>query len=153
MTTEEIKKFIEELLAKMSVAVERVDVAESGGRTRFAIRSGDSQILIGAKGAHLFALNHLVKKVASKGGDREQPFYVDVNDYHAASLENLQNLAAIMGGRARSFKTDIELEPMSSYERMIVHSFFQDAPDLKTESVGEGEKRRVVIKYVEPAGN
>ena len=79
----------------------------------------------------------------------EKAFFVDVNGYQEATLENIKNVAKIMGDRARSFKTNVELDPMSSYERMVIHSFFQDAKDVKTESVGEGERRRVVIKYVE----
>lgn len=166
MTSDEIKKIIHELLMRMNIAVERIDVSEADGRERFAVKSSDSHLLIGTKGAHLFALNHLVKKIAAKtdaaekalpnrapgqhlpgGAERERQFQIDVNDYQTTAAENLKNLAAIMGGRARSFKANVELEPMSSYERMIIHSFFQDAPDIKTESIGEGERRRVVIRY------
>ncbi|MEK7526803.1 MAG: R3H domain-containing nucleic acid-binding protein, partial [Patescibacteria group bacterium] len=55
----------------------------------------------------------------------------------------------IMAERARSFKTNMELEPMSPYERMIIHSALESLPDIKTESVGFGRGRKVVIKYVE----
>jgi predicted RNA-binding protein Jag len=74
-------------------------------------------------------------------------FFVDVNGYQEAALETLKNLAKVMGERARSLRASVELEPMSAYERMIVHSFFQDASDLETSSTGDGERRRVVIKY------
>lgn len=147
MTQDEIKKIIHELLMRMNIAVERIEVSETDGRERFAVKSADAHLLIGARGAHLFALNHLVKKITAKGGERERQFQIDVNDYQTTAALNLKHLAAIMGGRARSFKANVELAPMSSYERMIIHSFFEDAPDLKTESVGEGERRRVVIKY------
>ena len=153
MDSNDIKKLIEELLKQMQIGFESVAVSESDGRERFAIQTSDSHLLIGAKGAHLLAFNHLVKKiVAAKDGaqEREKAFFVDVNGYQEGQLETIKNVAKIMGERARSFKSSVELEPMSSYERMIVHSFFQEAKDLKTESVGEGEKRRVVIKYVEP---
>jgi len=40
------------------------------------------------------------------------------------------------------------MSPMSPYERMIVHSIFTNVKDIKTESLGEGKGRRVVIKYV-----
>lgn len=151
MTSDEIKKIIHEMLERLSIAVERLEVSvDADGRERFSIQTPDSHLLIGPKGAHLFALNHLVKKIVgkdSKDAAAERQFHIDVNDYQAAATANLKNLAAIMGGRARSFKTNMELPPMSSYERMVVHSFFQDAQDLKTESVGDGERRRVVIKY------
>ena len=159
MTTEDIKQLIETMLKHMQIAYESVEVGDSDGRERFAVKTSDSHLLIGAKGGNLSAFNHLVKKiVASKtpaekvkaeGDEREKSFFIDVNGYQELALENIKNVAKIMGDRARSFKTSVELEPMSSYERMVVHSFFQDTKDIKTESVGDGEQRRVVIKYVE----
>jgi spoIIIJ-associated protein len=53
----------------------------------------------------------------------------------------------MMAERARSLQYDVELSPMSAYERLIVHTTLQDAPNVKTESQGEGRNRRVVIKY------
>ena len=123
-------------------------------------------MLIGTKGAHLFALNHIVKKIVSSKtatkkataessagmasqdeGKKERSFFIDVNGYQETAAENIKNLAKVMGDRARSFKTNVELEPMSSYDRMVIHSYLQESKDLKTESVGEGERRRIVIKY------
>ncbi|KKW10963.1 MAG: Jag protein [Parcubacteria group bacterium GW2011_GWA2_49_9] len=163
MDSEHIKQLIEGLLKHMQVSVQSIDVSESDGRQRFSVVTPDSHILIGTKGAHLSALNHLIKKMvatkenakkdpsasplSSGEGEREKTFFVDVNGYQEAALESVKNVAKIMGDRARSFKTSVELDPMSSYERMVIHSFFQDAKDVKTESVGEGERRRVVIKY------
>lgn len=164
MDSEHIKQLIKELLEHMQISVQSIELSESDGRERFSVVTPDSHILIGTKGAHLSALNHLIKKMVSAKDttkrtpsttavsaerEREHTFFVDVNGYQEAALENIKNVAKIMGDRARSFKTNVELDPMSSYERMVIHSFFQDAKDVKTESVGEGEKRRVVIKYVE----
>ena len=53
-----------------------------------------------------------------------------------------------MSERARYFKSNVEVDPMSSFERRIVHEFLATASDLKTESIGFGPSRRVVIKYV-----
>ena len=53
----------------------------------------------------------------------------------------------MMAERARAFQYDVELTPMSAYERLIIHMTLADAPNVKTESLGEGRNRRVVIKY------
>ena len=157
MDSNDIKTLIETVLKHMQIEVRGVNVSDSDGRERFAVETPDSHLLIGTKGAHLLALNHLVKKmVIAKDPEKNSPratgkdrtFFIDVNGYQEAAALTIKNTAKIMGDRARSFKTSVELEPMSSYERMMIHSFFQDAADLKTESIGEGEKRRVVIKYV-----
>ncbi len=155
MQTEEISQLIKGLLEKMLSPAEAIEVAEEGGRTHFRIRARDAHLLIGTRGAHLFALNHLVKKMVAKtdrlpaGRHGETDFLIDVNDYQKEALTHLKTTATIMGERARSFKTSVELEPMSAYERMTIHSFFEGAPDLTTESVGAGDHRRVVIKYIE----
>ena len=153
MNREEIQKIIEKLISLLGVGVESVAASEKDGRVTFVVKSADSHLLIGARGTHLSALNHLVKRMAAKSEGEESEklpnFVIDVNDYYEKLVEELKNKATILAGRARSFKVDVEMEPMSSYERMLVHSLFQDTPDIKTESVGEGNKRRVVIKYVE----
>ena len=158
MDSNDIKQLIETILRHMQVGAGSVEITEVDGRRCFSVTSPDSHLLIGAKGAHLFALNHLVKRIVSaqsaakkeipKEDDTEQAFFIDVNGYQEAALGNIKTVAQIMGERARSLKTNVELEPMSSYERMVIHSYFQEVPDLTTESVGEGERRRVVIKYV-----
>ena len=53
----------------------------------------------------------------------------------------------MMAERARSLQYDVELTPMSAYERLIVHTTLQNEPHVKTESQGEGYGRRIVIKY------
>ena len=55
----------------------------------------------------------------------------------------------MMAERARYFKSSIDVEPMPPHERRIVHEFLSTMPDMKTESVGEGSKRHIVIKYVD----
>ncbi len=147
------KKIIEDTLTFMGVSfetVEKVDSADSK-HERFMIRTEESALLIGSKGENLGALNYIVRRIVAKSSppESEFKFFVDVNEYHEKALESVKAKAKVMSERARSFKADIELEPMSSYERMLIHSYLEGAPDIKTESRGEGATRRVVIKYLE----
>ncbi len=151
---DKVKKTIENILNLMKVQFDSIEILEGQEvlSPRFLIKTQDSAVLIGTKGANMFALNHVVKKIISRGreDDENSRFFIDVNNYQEKAEEELKNKAKIMSERARSFKVDIELEPMSSYERMVIHSFLQDIPDIRTESKGEGRSRRVVIKYKEP---
>lgn len=147
------KKIIEDTLRFMGISfqtVEKVDSTDSK-HERFMIRTEESALLIGSKGENLGALNYIIRRIVSKTlpPEAEVKFFVDVNEYHERALESVKAKAKIMSERARSFRSDVELEPMSSYERMLIHSFLDGAPDIKTESKGEGASRRVVIKYVE----
>jgi len=72
-----------------------------------------------------------------------------VNDYRASIIEKLKMKAGIMANRARDMKSNIELEPMSSYERLIIHGTLSSQPNIKTESTGEGKDRRIIIKYIQ----
>jgi spoIIIJ-associated protein len=164
MNNDIIKNLIAEFLGKMTVSFNSIDIKDGGdGNQVFMITTSDSGVLIGNDGANLQALNYLIKRIAAKrlpnsalsgngvgNTERERNelrFYVDVNGYQEKNIENIKNRAKIMCERARSFKMDVELPPMSAYERMIVHSFLQGLPDIKTESSGQGKDRRIVIKY------
>ncbi len=152
MHREKIQEIITTTLTHMNVAYESVEVVDSpeSSHLRFSVRTADSPLLIGAKGENLAAFNYVVRRLVAKTLGEETPvkFFIDVNDYHEKALEGIKTKATIMSERARSFKVNVELEPMSSYDRMLVHSFLENAKDIKTESVGEGVERRVVIKYV-----
>lgn len=135
----------------------RNDVA---GQTIFAIQAEDARAIIGMHGDTVYAIDHLVKKIVEQklpappspegGADEEKiHFLIDVNDYRAKQIKDLQNKALMMAERARSFQYDVELSPMSAYERLIIHTTLQNAPNVKTESQGEGRNRRVVIRYTQ----
>jgi len=153
MESEFIKKTIEEFLKNMGVSFEEIVFVSPGklGKPTFVIKSKESGLLIGTDGAHFGALNHLIRKITARRGEEvTKSFFIDVNDYQERLVESLKNKASMLAERARSFKTSIEMEPMSSYERMVVHTFLENTPDIITESSGEGEERRVILKYIEP---
>ena len=143
-----IKSTIEELLRLMKIPFDSVEILENQYTLspKFVIKTADSALLIGTKGVNLLAFNHVIKKMA--GADKEEEsakFFIDVNNYQDKLEEELKNKAKIMSERARSFKTDIELDPMSSYERMVIHSELAGRGDVKTKSWGEGESRHLLI--------
>ena len=154
MNNELIIETIKELLGKMAMHWESVELAPDSkdAHPRFLVKSNDSGVLIGTHGEHLGALTMVARRlVGKKIGQEISPvkFFIDINGYFENNTRELQMKAKIMAERARSFKTNMELEPMSPYERMIIHSALEAFPDIKTESVGFGRGRKVIIKYVE----
>ncbi len=116
---------------------------------QFVVRARDGGMLIGNKGAGLAALNHVIKKMVKSGSPAEGEdvqFFLDVNDYQRQKNESLKELAKMHAQRVRYFKKAVIMQPMSAYDRRIVHSALTECPDIITESMGEGEDRRVVIK-------
>jgi len=145
----EIKKVVEETLNKLTIPFEKVEIIEQDGRVIFMINTDEARFLIGGNGANLSAFNHIIKRVFEKKNPNNEifGFTVDVNNYQANRNEEIKNKTVIIGNRVKSFHTNIEMEPMSSYERMIVHSTLTEDNDIETESVGYGRERRVVIKF------
>ncbi len=146
-----ITSLLEEMLEKMAI-VGNVEQTEIDGSPVFMIKTKEAAILIGEDGKHLIALSHIAKKMAEnrlkKENMEELPFLLDINDYQMKRIEDLRNLARMSAQRVIFFKKEIEMEPMTAYDRRIIHSVLGGFPDIKTESVGDGFERRVVIKPV-----
>jgi len=148
MTQETIKNFIETLLNKAEITFDSVDIEDTTEQVVFQIRSQESARLIGNRGETIRALNHIVKR-SFENKDEDLRFLIDVNGYRTKKIEELKQTAKLLAERARSLKYNVEMTPMSAYERMIVHSALGEEPNIATESHGEGRDRRVVIRYVE----
>ncbi|MEI6420080.1 MAG: R3H domain-containing nucleic acid-binding protein [bacterium] len=151
---EEIKKLISEMLVIMEIPAEMIEVETDSktGNDIFQIRTAYEDALIGRDGERFSALQHLIKRIVNKDeGDKENEykFSVDVNNHQKARIERLRNKAIILANQARDFKKNIEMEPMSSYERLVCHDALAGQNNIKTESTGVGKDRRLVIKYTE----
>lgn len=155
-----VESILTELLDALGVSYSGIEKSEIAGQEIYAIRTDDARTLIGMHGDTVHALDMIVKKIyekrnpAPEGSDPSTKlgasgpmFLIDVNDYRSKQIKDLQTKALMMAERSRSFQYDVELSPMSSYERLIIHTTLQGAPHVKTESQGEGRNRRVVIKY------
>ena len=148
---ETIKLLLEEMMEKMSIKAD-IEILENNESTQFVIKTEESGILIGENGQNFVALNYVIKRITDKKFKDDEKFHfsIDVNDYQLKKIEELKNLARMTAQRVRYFKKEIAMEPMTSYERRIIHATLTEYPDIITESVGEGYDRKVVIKpYLE----
>ncbi len=151
MEKDKIIQTLKELIQKLGIALEDVDVSEVAGHTLFSLQSKDSGALIGTGGETLHALNHIMKKtLEGKESKNEEAFrfVIDVNGYHLKHIKMLEHQAQMLAERARMFKHDVDMSPMSPYDRLIVHATLQGSPGIATESSGEGTTRHIVVKYV-----
>jgi spoIIIJ-associated protein len=142
-----VPTIIKEILGSVGITYTDLKEETVAGQPVYQIISDDSSLLIGLHGETIRAIDHLVKKVAEQRGMERPNFVVDVNEYQIKRIRDLEMKAKMMAERARSFQYDVELAPMSAYERLIVHSVLADERSIKTESQGEGRDRRIVIKY------
>ena len=147
------KEVLETLLTRMgveaSVASQTRPPVEGGGEASDVIAldvSGDDLgILIGRRGQTLSSLQYIVRLIVANQAKARVPVVIDVEGYKQRRYEALQALAHRMAEQVRVRGRPFALEPMPAYERRIIHLALADDPDVATESVGDGEARKVVI--------
>ncbi|NTW26712.1 MAG: KH domain-containing protein [Candidatus Moranbacteria bacterium] len=146
--TSTIKKTIEELITKMGFSGE-VTIAESteaDSVTCDITTDVDSNFLIGQHGINLQALQHLARLIVRKHIPEKIRFTLDINKYRQQKNQSIIEQAKFAAREAISQGRSVFMDPMTTYERRIVHLELSTNPEVRTESVGEGESRKIVIK-------
>lgn len=109
------------------------------------IKGDDLGILIGRRGQTLASLEYITKLVVVGRLKAWLPLTVDVEGYKKRRHDSLQRLALYLAEQVKSRRRAITMEPMPANERRIVHLTLADDPDVTTQSIGEGEDRKVII--------
>ncbi len=109
------------------------------------VKGDDLGILIGRRGQTLSSLQYIVRLIVGHQTKAWVPIIIDVEGYKQRRYRALQVFARQMAEQVKSRGIPFTLEPMSAYERRIIHLALADHPDVTTESIGQGESRRVVI--------
>ncbi len=107
-------------------------------------------LLIGRRGETLAALQLLVGLIFGHRTKRRIRIVIDAENYRERREANLRSLALRVAQQVRNYRRSIALEAMPPHERRIVHIALSDSKDISTESIGEGEERRVVISLKRP---
>jgi len=102
-------------------------------------------LLIGRRGETLAALQLLVSLIVGHRTKHRMRIILDAENYRQRREENLRSLALRVAQQVRNYRRSIALEAMPPYERRIVHIALAESKDISTESIGEGDARRVVI--------
>ncbi|MFA5792022.1 MAG: R3H domain-containing nucleic acid-binding protein [Candidatus Paceibacterota bacterium] len=161
MDKTEIQNLIKELIEKTTIKLNGISIVEDGPKNMWvSVEVSEPHFFTTHDGEGLHALNHIVRRIMeakmyprsdlgdSPRSDLGVAILIDINGFQKKHRDNIRAVAHMMSERARYFKSNIEVDPMSAFERRIVHEFLSDATDLKTESIGTGYARRVVIKYI-----
>jgi spoIIIJ-associated protein len=92
------------------------------------------------------ALNHVLQMIAKK--NQSKPVFLDINNYRQERENLIAELARAAAKKVHQTKEEVSLPAMNSYERRLVHVELALHPEVKTESVGEGKERYVIIKPI-----
>lgn len=117
----------------------------------FNIEGDDMGILIGRRGQTLSSLQYILRLIVGHKTNTWIPIVIDAESYKQRRYEALQALAHRMAENVKAKGSPFTLEPMPPYERRIIHMALANHSAVYTESIGEGESRKVVIKPKRPA--
>ncbi|OQY60510.1 MAG: hypothetical protein B6245_00995 [Desulfobacteraceae bacterium 4572_88] len=122
-----------------------ISVREDTERIFFNVRGGNTGVLIGKRGQTLEAIQYLVEKIINKQHNRRVRIQVDVEGYLDNRRAKLENLAARLSEKAKRIGKPVSIGQLNAYDRRIVHIALKDDNAVRTQSMGEGFYRKLVI--------
>ena len=138
------KEFLQHIFAKFELDIE-IKVKEEQDFTTLDLVGENLGILIGRRGETLDALQYLTNLTVSRKYQEKHKFILDAENYRGKREETLERLAKKLAGKVVDTNRSVSLEPMSPYERLIIHRVLQEYPGVRTLSEGEEPYRKVVI--------
>ena len=156
-TPNDIKEFIFDYLGtyftelNQGVSIEII-IEKQGDESnlyRVVLDAENNAIIIGKNGQTLRAISTVLKAAVNATFKRRINVVVDVNHYKEDRYRKVKGIAHRVAKEVAKTHIDAELDPMPSDERKVIHQYLQDFKGVETVSIGEGNKRHLVIKYKE----
>ena len=144
---ERVEKFLKDWLAQVDESL--VYEIKIEDYTIFVdIKGQAAGLLIGYRGESLNAMQTILSTIANRNFNEKIKLILDIENYREKRAKTLEELAEKVSKTVLKNGKSITLEPMSAYERKIIHTKLQDNTKIETYSIGEGDNRRVVIAKI-----
>ena len=139
------KAIIETILGTLGFAA-TVEEQTLDGDVTLDVKTDEAGRLIGRQGQTLADLQYLVNRILFQQDQKAPKIMLDVGGYRSQAREALVKKAMEAAEKVRRWGDAVELEPMGSYDRRIVHHALRDDPDVETQSVEvEGTEKKALI--------
>jgi len=142
----QIEEEVEKFFNSTGFIIENIKIVLKDDIYQICLQLNEPKMLIGEKGQTLMEIQHLIRLIIRKNIGSGCLVELDINDYKDRKKEALEEIAKDIADEVVSQKKEKILPPMNSYERRVIHVALQNRSDVKTESSGEGDQRRVVVK-------
>ena len=142
-----IVSYLQNIVIAMGYPDATVDFREDGNR-HFTLNiktEENTSLIIGKRGVTLNSLQFLVNNFAKKFSSHYFRIEVDCDDYRENRKKTLEDLALNLAKKSKKIGKPVELEPMTSIERKIIHNALTGIKNVETESRGEEPHRYLVI--------
>lgn len=140
--------YLQEVANAMGIEDIEVHYKEEGKYITFQLESEKAAYLIGKRGQTLNALQQLAQLVMNKYSKQFKVIRIDVGNYRERREKALEQLADRMADKAIRSGRKVELEPMPSYERKVIHNALSHRLDIETYSEGTEPNRYLVIEAI-----
>ncbi|MBQ7172074.1 MAG: Jag N-terminal domain-containing protein [Clostridia bacterium] len=139
--------FVRKVLSDLELSARAEMFLDGDGMRRIVVYGEDATLLIGHHGETLDGFQYLANlaQIRAKKSDGEGRVTIDIENYRAKREEALRALARRMAAKAKKYRRSVTMEPMTPYERRIIHSEVQGIEGVSTRSVGADNNRKVVI--------
>jgi len=125
--------------------IAKVEEHPDGEEVIFKVEGGNAAVLIGKRGQTLDAIQYLVEKIVNRHSRKRLRLQVDIGGYLENRRRNLENLALRLAQKAVKSGKPMTIGQLKPQERRMVHMALKADPDVRTQSVGEGIVRKLVI--------
>ena len=142
---ENIRKFLDKFMKKLPTNDLVYKIINEKNDLFINIDGNDTGYLIGYRGNVLNSLQNILNNIANNGTSERVRVLLNIGGYKEKREKDLQELADKKAGIVIKKRKSITLEPMTSYERKIIHSRLQNNTKVETHSIGEEPNRKVVI--------
>ncbi len=143
-----VEEYLSDISKQLSISDLHIETVQQGKVIQFNLSTNSAALLIGKRGNTLNALQELAQLVAHQYVKRFIMVKLDVGNYREKRKQSLEVLANKMADKAVYTGKRVELEPMPSNERKIIHHILADRLDVETYSKGEDTKRHLVIEPI-----
>lgn len=141
---ETARTFLRNVTAKMGVPIE-IEESRDERNFIFTLSAEKIAVLIGKRGNTLNALQYLTNVAANRHADEHIHVLLDAENYRERREETLQQLAKRMADKARHTGRIVQLDPMPSMERRVIHIALKGEEGIVTHSEGADPNRKIII--------
>ncbi len=141
----DLREFLDCFLANLPTKGLKYEIKAEGNLIKIDIKDEQATYLIGYRGETLNSLQNILSNIASNDKQEKVRVLLNISNYREKREKDLQVLAGKIAESVAKSKKSITLEPMTAYDRKIVHSALQEHDRVKTYSIGREPYRKVVV--------
>jgi len=134
------KELLDTMLGYLGFVVQIEETTNEGGNLKLQIYTEESRRLIGRDGETLDAIQFLLNRLLQAKDKDAEKVIVDCEHYRSMREDRIVQRVRELADRVRITGRSLQLEPMNSYERRLVHNAFKDDPDVATWSPSDSAR-------------